>query len=461
MLRIQKYQRNRIAFVTVFLVVGTVVFLMTQCIIPGFKCKDKITFVGPQPVTLDVWNVFEDKDIYREIISKYRESNGYVTVNYETIQFEEYRAKLIEAFAAGKGPDIFVIHNTWLHTQKDRIAPAPSDMIISSEFDSIFPDVVKFDFVRMAEDGGRFVYAVPLAIETLGLFYNKDYFDAENIEVSPKLWDEVVDFSRLFTRFDERGDIKISGISLGAIANINRSTDIVGLLMMQGGARMNNESLTEATFDETVITEAGDLKKEFKPGKDAVDFYLSFSDERKPVYSWNEKMSYSIDAFVEGKSVMMINYPHHIQTIKRKAPHLNFSTGPAPQLKDRKEDVNYANYWGFTVAKNSDAVKEAWRFIDFLASPDAVKLYVEKTKLPVARKDLVLWQQQDEELKHFSSQILTAKSWYQGDSDAAEAVLGEMVESAKSGKKSIEKAIEDAAAQISIIIKRIRSDQEI
>ena len=456
MVVILKHQRNRIIFAGFFLIVGGLVLLMSQCIIPGFKCERQRTNLLPKPVTLDVWNVFEDKDIYKDLIQRYQTANPNVTINYEMLEFDEYRRRLIESFAAGEGPDIFVIHNTWLPMHKGQIAPAPPSLDAAVNFDSIYPDAVKFDFTRIAEDGSNFVYALPLAIETLGIFYNEDYFEAQNITSAPKIWDEVVDYARLFTRLDEQGNIRISGASLGTINNINRSTDIVGLLMMQGGARMNNDKLTEAAFDEPVLVIENGAEKKFYPGRDALNFYAAFGDKTKAVYSWNDSMSYSIDAFVEGRSVMMVNYPHHIPTIKAKAPHLNFKTAPVPQLKDRKEDTNYASYWGFTVAKNSDKVQEAWDFIDFLASPDSVKTYTEKTHLPVARKDLIFWQQQDPELKHFATQILTARSWYQGDSDEAEKAIRDMVESLHAGIKNADEAVEDAAARITSRIKQIR-----
>ena len=218
---------------------------------------------------------------------------------------------------------------------------------------------------------------------------------------------------------------------------------------------MNNQLLTEATFDDQVVVGEGEQKEIFKPGEDALDFYLAFSDNTRPVYSWGKQMSYSIDAFVEGKAAMMINYPHNIPVVQSKAPHLNFTTSPVPQLQDRSEDVNYASYWGFTVSKNSQNIDVAWQFIDFLLQPDNLKKYLAAAQLPTARRDLILYQQQETKLRHFANQIISARSWYQGDSFAVEAVLADMINSALVGERTSQEALEDAAARITLIIQKI------
>lgn len=374
----------------IVLLLGGVVFLMMQGVIPGFKGDSISGPIGPAPLTLEFWNVFEDEDIYAELLSDYKLLNPHVTINYNKVNYVEYQEKIRDSFANDNAPDIFAIHNTWLPLEQKRIFPAPSSLSAVVQFDTIYPPVVGFDFMRETEEGERLIYALPLAIETLGLFYNKDYFDTANVVSSPRTWDELLDFTRLFTQFDDDGQINISGTALGTADNINRSSDIVTLLMMQGGARMNNELLTEATFDDEVVTGEEPNQKRFSPGKDGLNFYLAFSDKTRDIYSWDNDMPYSIDAFVEGKTAMMINYPHHIPVIEGKAPHLNFATAPVPQLRDRKEDVNYASYWGLTVAKNSDNSLAAWQFIDFLLEPENLKKYLAASRLPTARRDLIL-----------------------------------------------------------------------
>lgn len=451
-----KHQRNRLIILVTALLLGGVVFLMFQGIIPGLKDETPVGRVGPDPYALEIWNVFEEEEVYKEFITEYRSFNPHVTIKYTKINYLEYRQRLTDAFANGTAPDIFALHNTSLPLHENRISPAPGNLETVVRFDQIFPKVVAFDFTRETAEGQRVVYALPLAMETLGIFYNKEYFETANIQSPPKTWEELLDYAKVFTQLDDAGEIRISGIPLGTVENINRSTDIITLLMLQSGTRMNNELLTEAMFDEPVSVGEGDTEQRFYPGKEALDFYLAFSDPARSVYSWNDKMSYSIDAFVEGRAAMMINYPHHISTIMSKSPHLLLGVAGVPQLSGRKEDVSYATYWGFAVSKKSANAEGAWQFIEYLIQPENVKRYLVKTKLPTARLDLVLWQQSDPFLKYFANQIPNARSWYQGDSLEVEDALGDMIIAAGSGEMTVEEALEAAAARVTLTIKKVQ-----
>jgi ABC-type glycerol-3-phosphate transport system substrate-binding protein len=126
------------------------------------------------------------------------------------------------------------------------------------------------------------------------------------------------------------------------------------------------------------------------------------------------------------------------------------------QLRDRNEDIHYASYWGFTVAKSSKNVNTAWELIDFMSQSEQVKKYLTKAKMPVARRDFILWQQQDSDLKHFANQILSARSWYKGDSLAVDTILTDMLREARSGEKKTQEALEDAAARVTVILQKIK-----
>ena len=97
-----------------------------------------------------------------------------------------------------------------------------------------------------------------------------------------------------------------------------------------------------------------------------------------------------------------------------------------------------------------------WEFINFLSSPENLKKYLEATSLPTARRDLILWQQQDNELKHFANQIVSARSWYQGDSATVENILEDMVQQVMVANVPLQEAIEDAAVRVTLIIQKIQ-----
>jgi len=407
----------------------------------GLKKGDKST-----PATLEFWSVYDGQDIYSELIAAYQKENEHITINYKKKSFAEYEDDLINALATGEGPDIFTIHNTWLPKHKGKISPIPQaeGFLTPKTFQDTFVDVVYEDFV----DGDK-IYAISFYVDTLALFYNKDLFNDAGIPFPPATWDIFLDNVELLTKKDKWGNIEQSGVAMGTAENINRSTDILALLMLQTGAEMTDKDYTKAMFDHAIYLE----EELFSPGENALRFYTDFSNPIKRVYCWNRQKHYSLDAFYEGDVAMMINYSHHIDTIRNKAPYLKFAVAPVPQIKDRDFDINYANYWAQTVSKGSEHPEEAWKFIIWLAQKENVKDYLEKTKRPTSRRDLIEWQRDNPDLAIFADQALSARSWYQADNQAIEKIFANMVESIVLGVASIEQTIKQAAAQVTVLMR--------
>ncbi len=408
----------------------------------GLKTEKKQT-----SAILEFWGVYDDPAYYGDIITDYQRANKNIVINYQKKSIADYEKELINALAAGKGPDIFSIHNTWLPKYKDTINPMPQieGFMTAQDFQNAFVDVTYQDLV----DEGK-IYAIPLYVDTLALYYNKDFFNTAGIPSPPTTWDEFLDDVELLTKKDKWGNIERSGVAMGTAENINRSTDILSLLMLQTGTEMVDKEHANVMFNQTTTLEGGT----FSPGKDALRFYTDFSNPTKRVYCWNRQMHYSIDAFYEGRAAMMINYSYNINEIRAKSAYLNFAVAPVPQIKDRKFDINYANYWAQTVSKNSQHPQEAWRFLMYLNQKENDQKYLEKSKRPTSRRDLIEWQRNNPELAMFVNQALSARSWYQIDNSAIEKIFADMIESIVLGGETIDQAISRAASQINVLMKK-------
>jgi len=397
----------------------------------------------PTRARLVIWGVYDEPVVFQEIIDNYVKANKHITIEYHKKSFTNYEQELINAFAADTGPDIWLIHNTWLPKHKDKIKEMPSDLFSFNIYQDTFADIVDRDLL---EDGK--IYGAPLYIDTLALFYNKDLLNSAGITSPPKTWEDLIeDLDKLVVR-NQWGGIDRAGVALGTAENINRSTDILSLLMLQNGTKMVSDDKKRAEINQSIYL-GGET---YYPGQDALRFYTEFSNPTKRAYTWNRQMPYSVDAFIEGKTAMMINYSHHIPTIKERAPYLNFDVSPVPQIEGREFDISYANYWAFTVSKKTKAITEAWKFLLYLANKDVAKKYLEITKRPAARKDLIEWQKDDDELGVFAKQGLTARSWYQVDSNTIETILADSIKDIVLGKSTIQQSIETAVDKINLLM---------
>jgi len=132
---------------------------------------------GPKRVQLEFWGTYDDPYIFSDIIRDFKKIYPNISIRYRSIPFESYEKTVIDALAAGQGPDIWMIHSTWLPKHKDKLRPLPKDLDYSlADFKNDFVDVAEKDLV----DDGK-IYAVPLYIDTLALYYNKDLFNSAGI----------------------------------------------------------------------------------------------------------------------------------------------------------------------------------------------------------------------------------------------------------------------------------------
>lgn len=437
---------RRGAFLTIFLLISVLIF-------SGFGCRAK-----PQDkVTLVFWNLWDDSDAWRELISVYEatvaadKTKARIKIQYYKRSYdgyERYEKELNDAVAAGQSPDIFAINNTWIGRYKNRISPLDGGARLVKDFQRNFVDAVSEDFLRDNK-----IYGIPLSVDTLSLYYNQDIFNAAGIYDPPKTWDEFKDDAQKLAIFDEKGGIIRAGAAIGFDKNVNRSTDILNLLMLQSGSTIVDVERTKAVFADP-LKDKDD--KVYSVGGMALQFYTDFANPAKKVYTWNPNMDYSIDMFYQGRAAMMFNYSYHIPTIRAKAPKLKFAVAPMPQISGATLPVNYSNYWASSVSVGSKHPKEAWDFLMFISNPEIAKKYLAKAGKPTAHRDLVKWQESAEDLGMavFARQALTAKNWYQADSMASETILAEAIKSVVLGKSTPEDAGNLAAAQITEIMRR-------
>lgn len=422
----------------------------------GFSpCKEE----PPAKMTLEFWGVYDDSDVYQPLIQAFNQQYPHITINYYKKNPVTYEKELIDALAAGRGPDIFLIHHTWLPRYKDKLAPAPPELLSSKNFKEMYVDVASQDFLisqTVEKDGSAsivsYVLGLPFSVDTLALFYNKDLLNDAGLAQPPGTWEEFNNAVQKLTLRDTDNNIWRAGAALGTAKNVNRSTDILSLLMLQGGAKMVSNDKRSVLFTQPLTLSSGES---FNPGERALLYYTGFANPAKKVYTWNQYQHYSLDAFVEGKVAMMLNYSYQIPVLRSRAPHLNSAIAPLPQISTGSLAVSYANYWGLVVSRRSPAWNYAWQFLAWLNQLENQKKYLVAANRPTSRRDLIEWQKENNpDLEIFTQQALTAKSWYQVDNSAIETILAEMIEAVANGRLTAPEALSQAVQQINVLMSK-------
>ncbi len=298
----------------------------------------------PPTVPLSVWGT-EPKSAFDKLLGSYGQVRPNVQVTYREIDERDYERTVLDALAAGQGPDLVTMGNTSLPRVRSRLQPL--DPLQNSSFNLLqfrtaFPDVAEQDLVLDQK-----IYALPLYLDTLALFYNRDLFNQAGIVNPPATWD---DFLALVPdlRKVEAGDRVIRAATAlgGSGRSVADAPDILQLLMLQNGTVMIDRERTQATF--ATPQSGGEL-----PGVAALNFYLQFSQPAGPSYTWTEAQGYSLDKFAAGEVAMLIDYRSRLQSVRAKNQFLAINAAPVPQVAGSDRAINLARYSALAVTKQS------------------------------------------------------------------------------------------------------------
>ncbi len=340
-------------------VLAVLLFLIFK-VVPGFFNKSS------SQVTLTYWGLWQDSSVMQGIIGDFERENPNIKIDYSRQDVKQYREKLATRLQNNTGPDIFAIHNTWLPMFSSSLLPMSSDVITQEVFSKNFYPVVQKDLARNGA-----IYAIPLGIDTLSMYVNTQLFQAAGVSV-PTNWQDFISVSRQLTVKDETGKIQTSGAALGTFDNIAHAPDIISLLLVQNGAKLD------------------DLSSTLKQASDALSFYTSFAAGEASV--WDATLEPSMISFAKGSLAMYFGYSWDFFSIKAANPNLQFDIVPVPALVGQKQTI--ASYWAYGVSAKSSHQKEAFIFMKYLAQKETEqKLYAQESKTrlfgqPYANVDL-------------------------------------------------------------------------
>jgi multiple sugar transport system substrate-binding protein len=400
-----------------------------------------------EPIEITWWKTFEDSENISDILSDFETANPNVRVNFVKKDAATYEQDLVNALASGTGPDIFSIHNDWLAKHMDKIFPIPETYISLRAYKDGFVDVAFSDFVKDNK-----IYAVPLSMDVLALYYNKDILGSAGISQPATTWPQLVSDVEKITKVSKNGVFSLSGVALGTANNVNRSVDVLSLIMLQNGTKFYSDDFAVATFDQSQNVSGSN--EGFNPGATALTFYTQFANPARRSYTWNVRSDFSVDAFTQGKVAMMISYQYMQPLIRAKAPTLNWDVAAVPQISEESTKVNFANYWGEAISKNSKNPDAAAAFLAFISSKDELTKYYAQRKLVASRKDILPTQMGDTDIGVFAESALTARSVYKQDANIYESVFTKMINDVILNNFDPEDALRNAVQQINLSLQQ-------
>ena len=322
-----------------------------------------------QTVEIEYWQYVFDARVkaMNELIKRFEAANPNIKVKQTTFPYADYQTKIAAAMPAGQGPDVVQLFYGWLDNFVGAkfIQPLPRDAFPPAAIEKEFYPIVS----AMKRDGEY--YALPTAVRSLALFYNKKLFQEAGLDPNtpPKTVDELLDFAKKTTKRDGAGNMLSAGITLdfpGQDYHWWRET----LLRQNGGAPYSDDN-RKVTYD----SEAGakslnwyaDLQRVHKVGQ------VGFMDEGQA-------------AFRAGRAAMTVDGSFRLGAFGGiKA--FEWGVAELPASADGKK-ANFASYWvnGITTKPTGEKLEAAKKFLAFVTTPEAMQLWLETVGELPARK---------------------------------------------------------------------------
>lgn len=383
--------------------------------------------------SLTIWGVFDDSSVFQPMIDAFNKENPKVKVTYIKKSYTDYENTLVDAIASDSGPDIFLASNFWVPKHKSKMAPANSSIISAQEFSQSFITSAYNDFVS---DGK--VYGIPLYTDNLALIYNKKLFNKDNLYEPPQNWNDVLDYSKILTKKAPGNpqEITQAGIALGT-NQVSRSADILTALMLQNSTPMISDDRRSYNFNQFVKDSSG---TPVYPGTSALNFYTSFTNPNKTSYSWTDTLGNSTTAFAQEKVAMIIGYSYFIPQILKANPNISYGVAPLPQIKGATDNIDFVNYWGWSVSNRSKNVDTAWVFLKFLTGKEQNSNYLSATSQTSPQKNKV-----GSSNKVFDDQKYYSETIFKGDADIFDQIFTEMIDDVVKYNQPNQSAIDSAS----------------
>lgn len=291
------------------------------------------------------------RDVLKSIIAELEKQNPGVKYEEQGIDFSQYETMLKTKLAGGDAPDIIMGRPK----QYGDIIKAGHIMDLS---DQPFLDNVTATALDSMKIEGK-VYGVPTNFEGMGVFYNKDIFEKEGLEI-PTTHNEMI---TLADKLTEKGIIPFAhGFKEGWTAQCDIQSDLYGSTLAANPTMFKDIMAGNKNFaDIPEFVEGVQRNKERISYSSGDDFGTDATKARTML--------------INGEAAMLIQGTWEIREIATLAPDANIGFFTTPNSNDpEKSLLGLASSGSYMITAQTAHAQEALKFIEFLTTPEGAAL---------------------------------------------------------------------------------------
>lgn len=309
------------------------------------------SLVSAQDTTLTILTHWAEESLLAAQEDLYRaceEATG-VTVELQTVPFEELLTRIITNQTAGTNTDIIHMYNLWLPDfESSGLLSTPPQEIVDEIVANTSPGVQAGVTVNDQ------IWGWPTEVNTYLLLYNKRLLEEAGYTEPPATWDELKEIATAITQTDDTGAVSQVGYAVWPSWDSGIVHPFSALLYSNGGQYLNED------FSATAFNSP--------QGLETMQLYADL------IANGGMDMSVPTAEFVNGRVGMTIMANWWRSTLQASEA-IDYETevgvAPVPVGPSGEESLTTSYNWLWSVTASSPNQDAAWEFIRCMNTPAA------------------------------------------------------------------------------------------
>ena len=313
-------------------------------------------------IHVEFWGLGREGEVVAEMVPEFERRNPGIKIDVQQIPWTAAHEKLLTAHVGRSLPDAAQMGNTWI--PEFDVIGALEDLGPLLAKSTAVPRSDYFDGIWNTNVVDGALYGIPWYVDTRVIFYRTDI-----VGKPPLTWSEwVATMERL-----KKGTTRPGFYPM--LMPTNEWPPPVVLAIEKGAPMITEDG--RAVFSEPRFVEA-------------IDFYLSFYQNKFAPVVNNSQIANLYQQFADGEFVMFITGPWNVGELRRRLPpemESRWNTTPMPARDGMPyPGASLAGGSSLVIFEHSQKKEAAWKFIEYLSEPAQQVLFYEKSGDLPARK---------------------------------------------------------------------------
>lgn len=390
--------------------------------------------------SVQVWGTVPAQGMQNVLDELVENNESFADVTYRYVAPEQFERTLTNALADGGGPDIALLPHEELVNTRRRIAPYSYEQFPLRDVRDRYVEGAQ---IFAMTDG---VYAIPIAVDPMVLFWNRDILATEGFLAAPRTWEELINiqFSDLIRRDFDR-TIRRGVVAMGEYNNVRNAFGLVSTLLAQSGS----QGVVEGDRDYEIRLNQS-ITNASSPIRTVADFYTRFSQPANTLYSWNRSFQEDRAAFIGEDLVFYFGYASEGPTLERLNPNLNFDIAEVPQATAANVRRTYGTFYGLALMRSTDNAAGAYAVMSTLASPNiADQIAIASQLTPVTRSTVARGSNTNYGRISYQSAAI-AYGWLNPGPQATDDIFATMMQDINENRGTVDDATRDALGRLEL-----------